>query len=232
MATTVKKIINKALQKSGVLFKSETPDSDEANDALDALNAMLSSWSNDSMLIYARAWETFNLQGGINSYTIGLGQTFDTVRPIDIIAATCTISLTDEEVDVVDDTIFNTQIAVKSAPGFPSLINFDNGYPTATIRVWPVPNTNYPLFLLSEKLLSQFGINDNLDLPPGWERALIYNLAIEIASDYGQEPSQSTVMIAKESKGLIRKAINRNRNLDASPKMRDRGNIYSGWWNR
>lgn len=232
MTTTVKSIIKKAMQKSGILTKTEEPAADEASDALDALNAMLSSWSNDSMLVYARTWETFDLIGGIGTYTIGPGGDFDTVRPIEVIAATVRIGSTEEPVDIITDEIYAEQIALKTQPGLPLYLNYDNQFPLAKIRLWPIPSTNYPLFLLTEKLLSQFSIDDEVDLPPGWERALIFNLAIEIASDYGPEPPRATVAIAGKSIGMIRKAVNRNRSLDATPRNGNRGNIYSGWWNR
>lgn len=231
MATTMKKIVRKALQKSGVLTKGEEPDTDEYQDALDAINAMLSSWSNDSMLIPARAWETFTLTGGLSLYTMGVGGSFNTARPISIISCQCNLGGTDNDVAVVDDSIFNSQIAVKTAPGFPSMVNFDNAYPTMNVRFWPVPAANYPVKILSEKLLTQFGINDAVDLPPGWERGLIYNGAIEVSGDYAQEVPASVAMIAKESKGLIRKAINKARSMDCQPTQNNSGNIYSGYWN-
>ena len=50
--TTASDIIKKAMQKVGVLTKSESPSSDESADGLDSLNDLLSSWSNESMFIY------------------------------------------------------------------------------------------------------------------------------------------------------------------------------------
>lgn len=231
MATTVKKIINKAFQKSGIMVGTQQPTSDEANDALDALNAMLSSWSNDSMLIYARTWETFNLVGGQSKYQIGPGAPdFNTVRPIDILSSHIIITgQSNYNVAVLNDEAFNEAIRLPSAPGLPKWINYDNAYPVANIRLWPVPTTAWQIFILTEKILSQFLLNDAFDLPPGWERALIFNLAIEIASDYEQTPPAATVKIAGESLALIKKAIAKNHNFDAFPQQPAPNNIFTGW---
>lgn len=232
MTTTIKKIAKKALQKSGVLTKTEEPDADEMQDAVDAINNMLSSWSNDSMLVYARSWETFTGLPSQMTYTIGPGQDFDTIRPIKIVACTVTVGQTDLPVTVINDGIYFNQISYKNVPGVPDYMNFDNGFPDAKLRFYPYPNTDYPINLLTEKELLQYGINDAVDLPPGWERALIFNGGIEVSSDYGQEPPAATVAIAKESKGLIRKAVNVARDLDAQPANGTADNIYSGYWNR
>lgn len=232
MATTVKKIIKKALQKSGVLTINEEPTAQNAADALDALNAMLSSWSNDSMLVYARAWEIFTLTGGQQDYTMGTGGDFNTGRPINIVSVQVLVGQTSLDVTIVNDEIYNQQIVFKDIPGIPYLMNNDNGFPLVKLRFWPLPSTDYPVNILSEKLLSEYGINDSIDLPPGWERAIIFNLALEICSDYAQDPPAQTSRIAGQSIGLIRKSVNKVRDLDAGPKQRDSGNIYSGWWNR
>lgn len=229
MATTALKLIKKAFQKAGILTKTQNPSADEANDALDALNGMIASWSNDSLMIYARAWETFPLTGA-QEYTIGPGGDFNTTRPIDIIAAYGKLGVTDYPIAVINDEAYNLAIAMKTTPGQPEWLNFDNGYPLPKIRLWPVGGASYSLFLLTEKPLSSFtDLNAVVDLPPGWERALIYNLAIEISGDYDQEVPESVAKIAVESKSMIQKAILKNHNLDCGPQMVNPNNIYTGW---
>lgn len=233
MSTTAQKIIKKAFQKAGILTKTQNPAADEANDALDALNAMLSSWSNDAGMIYQRKWETFPLVGGKLLYTMGTGGDFNTLRPIKIIECHLTDGNIDYPCESVNDEIYNHQIQQKTAPGLSYFLNNDNAYPVANIRLWPVPPSSlYSLFMLSEKALNFYNLTDTVDLPPGWERALIFNLAIEICSDYGQEPPDTTVTIAQQSKSLIQKAVMRNRSLDAMPLNGVNGNIYSGWNSR
>lgn len=227
--TTARKIITKAMQRSGILTKTETPADDEANDVLDTLNDMLSSWSNESLLIYTRAWESFSLSGGVSEYTIGTGATFDTTRPILVVSSYVRNGTSDTDVTIIDDTQYNMNIAEKTSSGLPFWLNYDNNFPTAKIRLWPVPSTAYTLFILSEKELAQFSLDDTVSLPPGWRKALIYNLAVELSPDYGQEVDPFVLKQANEAKANIKLAIMKTRMMNSAPLTGGIRNIYTGY---
>jgi len=226
--TTGLEIITKAMQKNGVLLKSESPSPDESSDGLDALNDLISSWSTESMLIYARTLESFTLTGGTSSYTIGTSLTFNTARPLKIISAYLRNSTTDTNIAIVPDEVF-ANITNKTTQGIPEFLNFDNGFPTATIKLWPVPSSAYSLFLSSEKELSALTLAGTVSLPAGWKRALIYNLAMELAPEYGQQPDALIVQHANDSKRNIKATIMRNRTMDASATPSMGFNVYSGY---
>lgn len=225
--TTALDIITKALQKNGVLVKSETPDADEADDALSTLNAMVSAWSNDSMFIYARTEDNFSLTPGIATYSIGPSQTFNTVRPVDLISAYVRRDTFDYGLEEITDENYYA-ITDKATTGIPRFINYTNGFPTATVRIWPSPDTTYILYLLTEKELSSFTLNQVVSLPPGWEQALIYNLSVLLAPEYGQPPDPSVIEIAERSMGSIKRAIMKNRTMDWKAKPGRKATIYNG----
>jgi len=226
--TTARTIIRKALQKIGALVKSEQPSADEANDGLDALNAMIDSWGNDSLSVYARTWETFPLTSSA-SYTIGTGGNFNTARPENIVSAYLRSGTVDYPVEVIDDEAYST-IVFKSLQGISYFLNYDNAYPLGNIRLYPVPSASYSLFILTEKALTQFtNLDTALSMPPGTERALIYNLAIDLAPEYGQQVSAELAKTAAESLGLIRTKVAQVRGMDAYPKNMTVRNIFSGW---
>lgn len=228
--TTARDIIKRAMQKIGVLVKSEAPSSDEADDALNSLNALIASWSNDSLVCFARTWESFNLSGGDATYTIGTGGDFNTTRPMNIIQAYARSGAIDYQMDIITDTAYNS-ISYKSLSGIPEFLNFDNAYPLANIRIYPVPSAAYSLFILSEKEVTEFATLDTeMSLPNGWERALIYNLALELAPEYKQQPDPSIVKIANESLGNIRIGVAKVRTMDAYPNDVRQRNILSGWY--
>jgi len=227
--TTARIIIKKALQKIGALVKNEDPSADEANDGFDALNGLIDSWSNDSLNIYARAWETFSLTSA-TSYTIGTGGDFNTSRPTNIVDAYVRNSTIDYPVTIIDDEAYDT-IAFKSLQGIPEFLSYDNAYPLGKIRLYPVPSAAYSLFLLTEKALTTFtDLDTELSMPPGTERALIYNLGIELAPEYSQQISPEHARIAGESLGLIRTKVAQVRRMDAYPSTLAVRNIFSGWW--
>lgn len=230
--TTGLGIVTKALQKAGVVTKSETIGNDEASDGLDALNALVSSWANDSMLISSRSWESFTLTAGDAQYSIGTSQDFNTSRPVYIADAYVRQDTIDYPISIIPDEVYSSSIATKTDRGAPRFLNYDNGYPTGNIRLYPVPDTIYTLHLLLEKPLSSFTLSGDVSLPPGWERALIFNLAVEISAEYGQQIDPLVYKIAQESKSAIKVAIIKNRSMDSQPEsIGSRSNIYSGGFN-
>lgn len=229
--TTARDIIKRSMQKVGILVKGELPDDDEMNDALDSLNDLIDSLSNDSLILYSRTWETFNLVGGTVSYTIGTGDVFNTVRPMQIVDSYIKNSPINYPITVVNDETYNS-ISYPQQQGIPEFLNFDNGFPDAIIRLYPVPSSNYQLFLLTEKAISEFATLDAVvSLPPGWKRLLIYNLALELAPEYKQQPDAGIFKIAAESLGKVKLSVAKARTMDANPSNLQVRNIFSGWRN-
>lgn len=224
-------IITKAMLKAGILTKTESPSSDEANDGLDALNDLLSSWSNDSMLITSRVTELFTLTAGTLNYTIGASQTFNTARPISIVESHIIDGLISyESMYQCPDEVYQG-FNLKTLQSIPSALNYSNAYPYGTIKLYPSPASAYTLSITSEKELSQFTLNQTVSLAPGWNRALIYNLAIELAPEYGQQVDPLTLKIANDSKAAISRSIMKVRTLDAPPLSQiGRFNIYTGYY--
>lgn len=228
---TALNIITKAMQKAGILTFNEVPTSEEANDGLDALNDLLASWSNNSLLITARVTESFTLAAGTGIYTIGAGQDFDTVRPIKIIESHVRQGQIDyPSMYLAPDEVYQG-LELKDIQSIPNLLNYTNNYPYGVIKLYPYPSIDYLLFITSEKELSQFTLNQTVNLAPGWNRALIYNLAVELCPEYGQKIDPMLLKIANDSKGEIAKAIMRVRTLDCPPLTQiGQFNIWTGYY--
>lgn len=228
--TTARIIIKRALQKNGVLTKGESPAGDEANDALMTMNNMLGGWSNNALNISARVRESFTLSGGVNTYTIGTGQTFNTTRPVDIVSAFIRQDgNTDTGLSIINDEQYDT-IRSKNTGGLPYFLNYDNAYPVARIRLFPTPSTAYTLHLTSEKPLGTFGLDDDVDYPAGWEEAIIDNLAVKLAPEYGQQVSPDLKDDARQGLGMIKLAIARNRPINAYASYGGAYDIRSGYY--
>jgi len=222
-------IITKAMQKVGILVKSESPAADEAADALDSLNDLLSSFSNESSMVYVRVTESFTLTSGTASYTIGAGQTLNTARPISIVQANVNQGVISYNVAPVDDETYQG-IQDKTTQGIPYFVNYTNGFPTGTLNFYPVPVSAYTLVLTSEKELTSLTLSGTVSLPPGWQRMLVYNLAVELASEYGQPADALVMKIAGESKAAVARSIMKVRNMDANVGSYPNGfSIYRGW---
>jgi hypothetical protein len=91
-ATTALDIINGSLRLLQVLNSDITLTASEANSALEALNMMIDSWSNESLMLNHVTKEAFTLVPNQVSYSMGIGGDFNIVRPISVEGATITVN--------------------------------------------------------------------------------------------------------------------------------------------
>lgn len=229
MTTSALDIVTGAAKLLGVVFKSEALDADEANDGLILLNDMLDSWSNDDMTTFSATLESFALTGA-SSYTIGVGGTFNTSRPIDIQSAVVRLASVDYPLKLITQDQYQEEIAIKSITSpIPQYLTYDNGYPLGTIKMYAVPTSGSTLTLLSDKPLANLSaLTTVVDLPPGWKRALKYNLAMDLGPQYGVEVPASVAATANTSLGAIKRATAINNAMPFMPDSGARYSIYGG----
>lgn len=227
--TTALDLITGAAKLIGVVFKSEALSSDEANDGLVLLNEMIDTWSNDDMSTIVSTIESFSLTGAA-SYTIGSGGDFSTSRPLNILTAVVRVGSVDYPLRLITQEEYQTQIAVKSITSpIPQFLTYDDGYPLGVIKTFPLGTSGSTLFLQTEKPLGNFTLlTTAVNLPPGWKRALKYNLAVDMAPTYGVEVPASVMETAKSSAGAIRRATLINKAMPLLPQNPARYSIYSG----
>jgi hypothetical protein len=84
---------------------------------------------------------------------------------------------------------------------------YDSGsYPLRDIRVWPVPQQQYAVELwLWDPLAIYETLDDELNLPPGYERYLRFKLAVEIAPEFGKEISNSVKTALNEAEAAVKR---------------------------
>lgn len=231
--TTARDLIESALRKIHVLGTGASLDDTEAQDALSTLNAMMATWSAEGDMIYAETIETFNLSGAA-SYTIGSGATFNTDRPLYISAAYTSSGDTDYPLVQIDNQEY-AAITQKDIANIPSVYYYDAGFPNGTLYLYPVPTSVSTITLHSFKPLTSFtSLTTSFSMPPEYESALVYNLALWLAPEYEREASMGVKHIAHESKGAVEAQNKRNENflsdVDVPDRRRYEGNISSGWW--
>lgn len=207
---TVQTIINRALRLNGKLGAGRTPSSNDTADVLVALNAMLDSWRNERLMVYAISEVTHTLTVGDASYSIGSGGDIDTTRPVKIEDAFMRENDIDYPIRIITDVHEWNSIADKTTTGnIVEYLYYNPGMSTGTVNIYPVPTVANVIHLSLWTPLTAFSAaTDTVTLPPGYERALAFNLAVEISPEYGEGITPLTVQIAKESKGAI-KRVNR-----------------------
>jgi hypothetical protein len=124
-------------------------------------------------------------------------------------------------------------IAVKTVTStYPQVMFVNNTFPDLDIYIYPKPTRELEFHFISvEELTQPATLATELHFPPGYMRAFTYNLAMEIAPEFGVEPSAQVQRIAMTSKRDL-KRINNPDDVMAMPyaivATRQRYNIYAG----
>lgn len=233
--TTAGELINGSLRLLGVLAEGETPSADTANDALVAMNQMIDSWNTERLSVFALQDQVFIWPAGEITRTLGPSGDFVGNRPILLDDATY---FRDPSTNVSYGIKFiNRQqydgIAVKTVTStYPQVVYTNMTYPDIEMFVYPRPIRDLEWHFVSvEELTAPATLSTDLTFPPGYLRAFRYNLACELAPEFGVEPSRQVQRIAMTSKRNL-KRINNPDDIMSMPysliATRQRFNIYAG----
>ena len=228
-------LINGALRLLGVLAEGETPSAETSADALTAMNQMIDSWNTERLSIYNTQDQTFNWPTDEITRTLGPTGDFVGNRPVLLEDSTY---YRDPSTNVSFGIKFINQqqydgIAVKTVTStYPQVIWVNMTYPDITMTIYPKPTRLLEWHFISVQELTQPAtLATDILLPPGYLRAFRYNLACELAPEFGVEPSPQVKRIAISAKRNI-KRINNPDDIMALPYSivgtRQRFNIYSG----
>ena len=235
MTTSAGDQINRALRLLGVLAEGETPSAAVSQDALTALNQMIESWNTERLSVFSTQDQVFTWPAGSISRTLGPSGNFVGNRPVLLDDATY---FRDAGTNVsYGIKIINQQqydgIAVKTVTStYPQVIWVNMTYPDIEMYVYPVPIRDLEWHFISVDELSQPAtLATALTFPPGYLRAFVYNLAMEMAPEFGVEPSPQVRRIAMTAKRNL-KRINNPDDLMSMPysiiATRKRFNVYAG----
>lgn len=200
------------LRLLGVAAAEQPISADMAESALDALNAMLDSWSTERLLTWVRPKIPLVLVPGRATYTWGVSTPpADIPRepPVRLEMALLTVEETtpglEWEVEILDQSEYQAGIWIKQlTSSYPTAIYLEPTQPVAHVHVWPVPDHAYTLQLLPWTAHAPYEHWDHvLPWPTGYERPIIYNLAVDLGPQYGVEASPTVVRIAEESKRAL-----------------------------
>ncbi len=227
--------INGALRLLGVLAEGESPSADTANDALFALNQLIDSWNTERLSVFQTQDQTYTWPSNTLTQSLGPSGDFLGNRPVFFDDATY---FRDASTGVSFGVKFINQqqydgIAVKTVTStYPQVIWVNMTYPNVQLTIYPVPTR--PLewhFVSVAELLNPPTLSTVLTLPPGYLRAFRYNLAVELASEFGVEPTAQVQRIAMISKRNLRR-VNNPDDVASMPypiiATRQKFNVYAG----
>lgn len=94
----------------------------------------------------------------------------------------------------------------KSSTGTPVQAYYDPQTTTGKLYIWPAPSTvdDHMRFTYSRPLQDFDSLTDNPDFPTEWLKALRYNLAVDIAPEYGLRPFPEVIAQATNTLDALR----------------------------
>jgi hypothetical protein len=234
MSYTAGDQINRALRLLGILAEGETASAATSQDALTAMNQMIDSWSTERLSVFCTQDQVFNWPVGEIKRTLGPSGDFVGNRPIQLDDGTYyrAPSGVSYGIKFLNQDQYNG-IAVKTSTStFPQAIFVNNTFPNVEMYIYPKPTQLLEWHFISVQELTQPAtLATELFFPPGYMRAFAYNLAMEIAPEFGVEPSPQVQRIAMTSKRNL-KRINNPYDVMSLPYAvvanRQRFNIYAG----
>jgi len=198
LETTPTKLIKRALRILAVIDPDEALEPKQLEDGLEALNQMLDSWNTEESVVPSKILTSTSIT--TRNVTIGPGADVDVARPPKLVRGQVFVSISSIDYELGEMTFEEYgQRADLVISGRPSRFYYDAASPTGTINFDLTPDQTYTLNVYTWKLLAQIAlaqINETLILEPGFARAIVYNLALDLADEFGVTASENAVLLS------------------------------------
>lgn len=207
---TARDLIRKAMTLSTLLGQGENPTDQEASDALFILNEIVDKWNIERLMITNSIDITFNLTDATKRfYTIGPTGDIVTARPPSgIDDAYYLLPTGNKEVSIPLQQITQTQynsLSIKDLNvKIPNYVFFNATYPNATVYVYPLSNVGKVVLTVSDQFTGFQSLDDIIDLPIAYSKALRYTLAVELSLEYGRQVNEDIKQMAAGTKATIK----------------------------
>lgn len=210
--TTPNDLIQLVLKDTGVIGVGQTALAEDANDAFNRCNMMLSQWNRKRWLVW-NLIDTAVTSTGAQSYTVGIGSNFNIARPDRLEAAyfrqvNIGPNPPDYPLEIIQSREDYSRIRLKNLVSWPQYIFYDSAFPIGSVYPWPIPQASiYSIHILTKVVISQFtSLAQTINLPPEHFAAIFYNLCERSRPGYQLPPDPTISQMAKESLAVIRGA--------------------------
>lgn len=207
---TVLDIITDSLSEIGSYAQGEVPSAADAQFALRKLNRMLDAWNARRLMIYTTTFAQYTLVPGLIPHTIGPSGATYTVsqRPVRIEAANIILNnvvpYVKSPLNIRNDQFWENQPVPTITTTLPTDLYYSPAWPNGQLYIWPVPTVAYGLELWYWQVISQFAaLTDTVSFPPGYQNAIVYSLAVEMANAFGKQVSGSLATLANNAFNYI-----------------------------
>jgi len=204
----ISKTINSALRKIGVLTAQDEASPSDSQLGLDTLNRIIDSYNTENLIV-TYLQDVLIAQptnGWTSTITIGTGQQIDTSAPVQIEGLYWREGGTDYKSEIMSPSQWQ-MILTKGNIKIPTrhyIQRADENY--IKINFDSIPQAGLTLHLLAK--MPYTGVNgvgkeylptDDINWTTGFEKMLMYRLAVELAPDFEVQVSQIVTSLAMDS---------------------------------
>lgn len=194
---TVSELIHSSFRLIGAIASGETLETNELGDGFVSLNQMRSSWNTEGASLVGRKPMFINFPAAV-------GQMIMPERPIQIQSATMNIAALNCPLELVDAVGWVAIPEKDMLSVLTKKLFCDYLYPVSTVMIWPKPRLSGALEMWVLAAIAEFtSLDQVLDLPPGYEAGLRYNLAVNLAPEYGRPLDPAVVGLAQQFKASL-----------------------------
>lgn len=183
------------MRKIGALAKGQSADTEDLTNCSTALNSVMALLETDGMPLWKRVTLPITLAASSNTYNLA-----NAVKLAQVVLVNST---GETRYPIIEKSYYDFNRLPTTEGGVPVNYYFQPKIQDGTLVIWPTPSTadatQYSLEAVIQKEFDGFfAANETPDFPPYWTDALIYNLAVRIAPEYGV-PLQDRQLLMKEA---------------------------------
>jgi len=191
--STAQDLIDSALRLLGVVDQEGTPTTNQRNQGLDALNAIIDSLVADRLANYRVDDEQIVLAAA--STTWGAAGTINTTRPVKLLAARRVDGAYEYPIRILSMSEYR-DLSDKSVTGTLSGLALDPTMTSSQATLYAAGGVG-TVKVTSLKPWTQYAlVSTSLGLPPGYVRALRHALAVELSPEYQMPAPAVCVSVA------------------------------------
>jgi hypothetical protein len=192
-------VIVAALRKLGVVEPADTAtsgtiDANILSNAVTTLNLMVKQWSTEGIKLWTTVDVPITLLANTTTYTIPSASTDKSLKLINAWLRNTSVSpYIDTPLMLLSKQEYNS-LSSKVQPGVPNSVYHNPGINTSTVSVYNTPDTstatNYLLYLTIRTHIADIASGTDAaitNFPSEWYNILVWNLADELALEFGIE---------------------------------------------
>ena len=201
--TTARDVVTDAAYASGALGQGETLSDTDAQLIFRRFGRMLETWANESYMIYDIYVDTLALQPNVGVYSTAL---LSQGRPVAVDSMYVRNNNIDYPVAMISNQTYG-EFSYKIVSAIPDNCWYNSGYPDGSFNFYPLPYAAFTAYISCLRNLrpAAMTLSTVLSFPPGYERAFVDGLGVDICPSFGLQASPDLQRTAANAKRVLKR---------------------------